>query len=61
MTQLLAPEPFPEGWVESIARSEADLTAGRVHIIDTDALCREIEDEANTVERQIALRHRSPA
>jgi hypothetical protein len=61
MDQAPAPAPLPEGWAESLARGEADLAAGLVHTIDTDALCREIEAEADALERQIAVRHASPA
>jgi len=59
--QLPTAAPLPEAWAESIARGEADLAAGRVHVIDTDALCREIEAEADEMERRIAARHTSPA
>jgi hypothetical protein len=55
------PADLPEGWTASLARGEADLAAGRVYTIDTDALCREIEVEAADMERQIAVRHASPA
>jgi len=52
---------LPEEWAESIARGEADLVAGRVYVIDTDAQFREIEAEADEMERRIAARHASPA
>jgi hypothetical protein len=55
------PSALPEGWAASIARSEADLAAGRVTLIDTEALCREIEAEAADMERQIAGQPASPA
>jgi hypothetical protein len=61
MDQEPTPAPLPEGWTGSVARGEADLAAGRVYTIDTDALCREIEAEADELERQIAARHASPA
>lgn len=55
-----APAPLPDGWIESMARSEADLAAGRLRTIDTEALCREIEAEADAMERRIAARRTSP-
>jgi hypothetical protein len=61
MDQTPAPDPLPEGWTESIARSEADLAAGRATTIDTDALCREIEAEAEAMERRVVARQASPA
>jgi len=54
-------QPTPAAWAAALARGEADLAAGRVHTIDTDALCREIEAEAADIERKIAARHASPA
>jgi len=61
MDQIPTAAPLPEGWADSIARGEADLAAGRIYAIDTDALCREIEAEADALERRIAARHASPA
>jgi len=60
MSELASMTPLPEGWAESIARGEADLAAGRIFTIDIDALCREIEAEADAIERRIAARHASP-
>jgi hypothetical protein len=56
-----APAPLPLGWAEAIAQGEADLAAGRVVEIDTEALCREIEAEAEALERRIAAGRLSPA
>jgi hypothetical protein len=50
---------LPAGWSDALLRGEADLAAGRVHEIDTDALCREMDAEADALERQIAARHAS--
>jgi hypothetical protein len=61
MDQIPTAARLPEGWADSIARGEADLAAGRIYAIDTDALCREIEAEADELERRIAARHASPA
>jgi hypothetical protein len=61
MDHTAEPARLPEGWANSIARSEAGLAAGRVHVMDTDALCREIEAEADTMEQQIAARQTSLA
>jgi hypothetical protein len=55
-----APTLLPHDWIEAIARGEADLTAGRVIEIDTEALCREIADEAAMVERKIVAGRVSP-
>jgi len=60
-TQAAVPEGPPERWKSALARGEADLAAGRVYTIDMDALCREMEAEADALERKIAARHASPA
>ncbi len=51
----------PAEWAESIARAEADLAAGRIHSLDLESLCQQIESEADELERQNTARHTSPA
>ncbi len=41
--------PLP-AWLDELTAARADLAAGRVHDIDLDALCREIEAEAAEIE-----------
>lgn len=51
MSALPAPPAAPpEAWLDDLATARADRAAGRVHDIDLDALCREIEAEAAEIE-----------
>jgi hypothetical protein len=61
MDQIQTESPLPAGWAEALERARADVAAGRVHVIDTAALCAEIEAEADELERRIAARATSPA
>jgi hypothetical protein len=40
----------PQAWREALARAEADLAAGNVVDLHLDALCLEIEAEADAME-----------
>jgi len=51
---------LPPGWADDLAKGRADVAAGRVVMIDTEALCREIEAEAEELERGIAAPTPSP-
>jgi len=53
-------QPTPAGWAEWLERARADVAAGRVHVIDTAALCAEIEAKADELERRIVARTTLP-
>jgi hypothetical protein len=56
MDQLPPQSPLPAGWVKALEAGRADVAAGCVTEIDTEALCDEIEAEARALARQIAAR-----
>jgi hypothetical protein len=40
----------PQDWLEALRCADAEVAAGRVIEVDIDALCREIEAEADAME-----------
>jgi hypothetical protein len=52
MDQTPPPRRAPQAWLDILDQAEADVAAGRVEVIDVDALCREIETEANTIQAE---------
>ncbi len=40
----------PKAWIDALNEAEADIAAGRVVEVDIDALCREIDAEADAIE-----------
>jgi hypothetical protein len=62
MDQAPAPHTAPQAWLDILQEAEADIAAGRVQEIDVDALCREIDAEADALEAdQRAARRQSAA
>ncbi len=46
-----APTPgVPKAWIDALDEAEADIAAGRVVEVDIDALCREIDAEADAID-----------
>jgi hypothetical protein len=60
MDQTPKPTTPPAGWAEALQSGRADVAAGRVYDVDTEALCAEIEAEADALEHQIAAPTASP-
>jgi len=52
MDQPPTPRPAPQAWLDILEEAEADIAAGRVQEIDIDALCREIDAEADAMEAE---------
>ncbi len=51
MNHIVAPMPAPpQSLLDDIAAAAAGHAARRVHHVDLDALCREIEAEADEIE-----------
>jgi hypothetical protein len=50
--QAPTPRPAPPAWLDILEEAEADIAAGHVQEIDIDALCREIDAEADALEAE---------
>jgi hypothetical protein len=50
MDQANTPRRAPQVWLDELALAEADLAAGRVEDIDIDALCAELEADADAMD-----------